>query len=111
MDKAGGAVAPRPLASRTASTEPGKRAISLRDRSPRSQTHSARYTFSIIGGCHVPSVICRPHTFAIGTKSTADKQNWLKTVPGRGWFSLIRWYGPTQEFFDHKYKPGDFVKV
>jgi hypothetical protein len=27
------------------------------------------------------------------------------------WFSLIRWYGPTQAFFDRKYKPGDFVKV
>jgi hypothetical protein len=35
--------------------------------------------------------------------------NWLKTVPGRGWFSLIRWYGPTEAFFDREYRPGDFV--
>lgn len=50
-------------------------------------------------------------TFHIGPEPSADAQNWLKTVPGRGWFSLIRWYGPTQEFFDRKYKPGDFVKI
>jgi len=24
---------------------------------------------------------------------------------------VIWWYGPAQEFFDRKYKPGDFVKV
>lgn len=37
--------------------------------------------------------------------------NWLKSVPGRGWFGLIRWYGPTQAFFDRQYKPGDFVRI
>jgi hypothetical protein len=30
---------------------------------------------------------------------------------GKGWFALLRWYGPTQDFFDRKYKPGDFEKV
>lgn len=50
-------------------------------------------------------------TFHIGPERPEGAQNWLKTVPGRGWFSLIRWYGPTQEFFDRKYKPGDFIKV
>ncbi len=37
--------------------------------------------------------------------------NWIKSVPGRGWFSLIRWYGPTADFFDRNYKPGDFVRI
>jgi hypothetical protein len=50
-------------------------------------------------------------TFHIGPNPPEGSRNWLKTVPGRGWFSLIRWYGPKQEFFDRKYKPGDFVKV
>ena len=49
-------------------------------------------------------------TFHVGPNPPAGAKNWLKTVPGRGWFSLIRWYGPTEDFFDHKYKPGDFVK-
>ncbi|WP_445170362.1 DUF1254 domain-containing protein [Mycolicibacterium sp. Dal123E01] len=50
-------------------------------------------------------------TFHVGPNPPDGGKNWLKTVPGRGWFSLIRWYGPKQEFFDHKYKPGDFVKA
>ncbi|GGF39769.1 DUF1254 domain-containing protein [Echinicola rosea] len=37
--------------------------------------------------------------------------NWIKTVPGRGWFSLFRYYGPEQAFFDRSYKLGDFEKV
>ncbi|RDH74223.1 DUF1254 domain-containing protein [Mycolicibacterium moriokaense] len=49
-------------------------------------------------------------TFHVGPQRPDGARNWLKTVPGRGWFSLIRWYGPTKEFFDRKYKPGDFVK-
>jgi len=50
-------------------------------------------------------------TFHVGPQPPDGARNWLKTIPGRGWFGLIRWYGPTQEFFDRRYKPGDFVKV
>lgn len=50
-------------------------------------------------------------TFYIGPKKPDGAANWIKTVPGRGWFSLFRFYGPKQEFFDNKYKVGDFVKV
>lgn len=50
-------------------------------------------------------------TFHIGPNPPDGAKNWLKTVPGRGWFSLIRWYGPKQDFFDRKYKPGDFVRL
>ncbi|MBD5784843.1 hypothetical protein IF650_01500 [Cellulosimicrobium terreum] len=41
----------------------------------------------------------------------AGAANWLKTVPARGRFSLFRFYGPTQSFFDRQYEPGDFVKA
>jgi hypothetical protein len=47
----------------------------------------------------------------LGPERPAGGTNWLRTVPGRGWFSLIRWYGPTQDFFDRRYKPGDFVRL
>lgn len=50
-------------------------------------------------------------TIYVGPQRLDLGRNWLATVPGRGWFSIIRWYGPTQEFFDRRYKPGDFVKV
>jgi hypothetical protein len=28
------------------------------------------------------------------------QSNWIKTVPGRGWWALFRWYSPTEAFFD-----------
>ena len=39
------------------------------------------------------------------------EKNWIKTVPGKGWFSLIRLYGPDKGFFDRSWKPGDFEKI
>ncbi|WP_436778191.1 DUF1254 domain-containing protein [Yinghuangia sp. YIM S09857] len=50
-------------------------------------------------------------TIHVGPERPEGAGNWIRTVPGRGWFALIRWYGPEQAFFDRKYKPGDFVKT
>jgi hypothetical protein len=50
-------------------------------------------------------------TLYVGPEPPAGAKNWLKSVPGRGWFSLFRFYGPTQRFFDRAYRPGDFEKV
>ena len=33
--------------------------------------------------------------------------NWIKTSPGKGWFTYFRWYGPTQAFFDKSWKLKD----
>lgn len=33
--------------------------------------------------------------------------NWIQTVPGKGWFALIRLYGPLEPWFDRTWKPGD----
>ncbi len=35
----------------------------------------------------------------------------MKTVPGKGWFAIIRLYGPEQAFFDRSWIPGDFEKL
>jgi len=37
--------------------------------------------------------------------------NWIKIVPGRGYFAGVRVYAPTQAFFDKQWKPDDIVKV
>lgn len=50
-------------------------------------------------------------TFFIGPDNPENKPNFIKTVPGKGWFSLFRFYGPDQAFFDRTYKPGDFEFV
>jgi hypothetical protein len=34
-------------------------------------------------------------------------KNWLRTVPGSGFFVILRLYGPKQEFFDQSWKPSD----
>ena len=34
--------------------------------------------------------------------------NWLATVPGKGYFAILRLYGPTEASFDKSWKPGDF---
>jgi hypothetical protein len=37
--------------------------------------------------------------------------NWIQTVPGKGWFVLLRLYSPTKPFFDMSWRPGDIVAV
>lgn len=40
-----------------------------------------------------------------------QEANWIKTVPGKGWFILFRLYGPEQAYFDRTWKPDDIVKM
>jgi len=47
-----------------------------------------------------------------GPKAPKGKEkNWIKTVPGKGWFTLLRFYGPLEPFFDQTWRPDDIVKV
>jgi len=33
--------------------------------------------------------------------------NWIQTVPGKGWFTFLRLYGPLQPWFDRTWRPGE----
>src|SRR5262245_29341332 len=47
-----------------------------------------------------------------GPKAPAGKEGqWIKTIPGKGWFVYFRVYGPEQAAFDGNWKPGDFEEV
>lgn len=47
-----------------------------------------------------------------GPKAPAGHQGeWIKTIPGKGWFTYFRIYGPEQPAFDGSWKPGDFELV
>ena len=35
------------------------------------------------------------------------ENNWIQTVPGKGWNSIFRLYGPMQSFYDQTWIPGD----
>lgn len=48
----------------------------------------------------------------VGPKAPQGKErNWLATVPGKGYFSILRLYAPTEPALDLSWKPGDFHKV
>ena len=47
----------------------------------------------------------------LGPKAPKGKEgNWLATVPGRGYFAIIRLYGPTEAALNKSWKPGDIEK-
>lgn len=39
------------------------------------------------------------------------ESNWTQTVPGKGWFTLLRLYGPLEPWFDQTWRPGEFQLV
>jgi len=41
----------------------------------------------------------------------APETNFLRTVPEKGWFTLMRLYSPGEAFFDQTWRPGDFKKL
>ncbi len=48
----------------------------------------------------------------IGPKAPEGKEgNWLATVPGRGFFAILRLYAPTEPALDGSWKPGDIKKA
>jgi len=47
-----------------------------------------------------------------GPKAPAGKEaNWIQTVPGKGWYVLLRLYGPLQPWFDKTWRPGEFERL
>ena len=40
-----------------------------------------------------------------------QESNWVQTIPGKGWNTLLRLYAPLQPWFDKSWKPGDFERV
>jgi hypothetical protein len=39
------------------------------------------------------------------------EHNWVQTIPGKGWFMILRLYGPLEPWFDHTWKPGEIELV
>jgi hypothetical protein len=47
-----------------------------------------------------------------GPTAPAGKEgNWIQTVPGKGWFMLLRLYGPLDPWFNKTWKPGDIELI
>ncbi len=39
------------------------------------------------------------------------ENNWVQTIPGKGWNTLLRLYGPLQSWFDKTWRPGEIEEV
>ena len=40
-----------------------------------------------------------------------EANNWVQTIPGKAWFTLLRLYGPLEPWFDKSWRPGDIEEV
>jgi hypothetical protein len=48
----------------------------------------------------------------LGPKAPAGKtSNWMRTIPGKGYFVILRLYGPLKPAIDRTWKPGDLEPV
>lgn len=36
-----------------------------------------------------------------------EAANWIQTVPGKGWFTILRLYGPLEPWFEQTWRPGE----
>jgi hypothetical protein len=51
-------------------------------------------------------------TVAFGPEPpSSGTSNWIRTIPGKGWFTILRLYGPTDGYFDQTWKPTDITPV
>lgn len=38
------------------------------------------------------------------------ESNWIRTLPGKGWFTILRLYGPLEGYMDRSWKPSDITQ-
>jgi hypothetical protein len=46
-----------------------------------------------------------------GPNEPKEGGNWIRTVPGKGWFPIFRFYSPTEAFFDKTWALNDIEAV
>ncbi|WP_281612789.1 DUF1254 domain-containing protein [Flammeovirga sp. SubArs3] len=50
------------------------------------------------------------YTLYFGPNSPkGHESNWIQTVPGKGWFTILRLYGPLNPWFNKTWEPGEIV--
>jgi len=46
------------------------------------------------------------------TEAPAGKaSNWVQTIPGKGWFMILRLCGPLEPWFNQSWRPGEITLV
>jgi hypothetical protein len=49
--------------------------------------------------------------FSPSKPADAKDGNWIQTLPGKGWFTLLRLYSPEESFFDKTWRPSEIELV
>lgn len=69
-----------------------------------------------------PSVFSKCKTLVINQDGSVDiwfgpkapdgnNCNWIKTIPGKGWNMILRLYGPTETWFNKRWRPCEIEKI
>jgi hypothetical protein len=45
------------------------------------------------------------------TEIAGKENNWVKTIPGKKWYMLLRLYHPLESWFNEKWKPGEIEEI
>lgn len=49
--------------------------------------------------------------FAPAKPDGVEPGNWIQTTPGKGWFTILRLYGPLESFFTKQWRPSELTLV
>jgi hypothetical protein len=42
---------------------------------------------------------------------SGKENNWIQTIPGKGWWTYLRLYGPLEPWFDQTWQPGEIELI
>ncbi|MBV1855926.1 DUF1254 domain-containing protein [Catellatospora tritici] len=88
--------------------------VTAYDAQTRSQVRSAQQRAALRSLVELRGVTgAEPVVLHFGPTPPAENADthWIQTVPGRGWFSYLRIYGPEPAAFDGTWKPGDLTRA
>ncbi|TPG75241.1 DUF1254 domain-containing protein [Pseudomonas arsenicoxydans] len=87
--------------------------VVLYDNQTRSMLQTDQQFPSI--GSQRKGIVINPDTSAdlyFGPKPPPGKEsNWVQTLPGKGWNTLFRLYGPLDAWFDKTWQPGEIEEI
>lgn len=83
--------------------DPQTRSMLQTPRSPRPTVGSQRGALAADGG--LIEIFFGPAPPETGAS------NWIQTVPSKGWFAILRLYGPRQPWFDRSWRPGEIERI
>jgi hypothetical protein len=60
---------------------------------------------AVVVPAHSPGCRAQNSTHAAGGR--VKRGNWIQTIPGKGWFTILRLYSPLEPFFAKTWRPSD----